>query len=79
MALKWGLVSVTRAFRFKKRLNFSIDPRKILVFYRYFSNRSEAQTVILLMPQITARVICSRTTAVGGKNGQNKAETGESW
>ena len=39
-------VAIRTSLRFEKRLNFSINPRKLSIFYRSFSNRSEALVVI---------------------------------
>ena len=39
----WGWGVDRASLRFKKRLNFSINPRKLSIFNRSFSNRSEAQ------------------------------------
>ena len=35
-------IGVVASLRFEKRLKFSINPRKLSIFYRSFSNRSEA-------------------------------------
>ena len=44
----WGGGMIRASLRFDKRLNFSIYPRKLSIFCRSFSDRSEALGMIEL-------------------------------
>ena len=37
---------IRASLRFEKRLNFSINTRKLSIFHRYVSNRSEALPIV---------------------------------
>ena len=68
----WLKGKIRASLRFKKRLNFSINLRKLSIFYWYFSNRSEAQEKMWL----------KRTCILGGSNGRDPTlgwSTGTRW